>query len=195
MAALDIASIRGQFATFAPKLFEAGGRRCASVLLLLEKNPGHGLDVVFTRRSSALGVHSGQVAFPGGGAMPGELLKQTALREAQEEIALVEKNVDVFARLSDMITITDFHVTPFVGYLSTVQDFLPSPDEVARVFRIPLDVLADPGMWTQKPYLYAGKSIPLWHLYYDDEDLWGVTARILFEFLRVIGLPSPEDSI
>jgi 8-oxo-dGTP pyrophosphatase MutT (NUDIX family) len=195
MAALEIASIRTAFATFEPMLFDAQEMRCASVLLLLEENPEHGLDVVFTRRSSALGVHSGQVAFPGGGMMQGESLKETALREAQEEITLVREHVDVFARLSDMITITDFHVTPFVGYLAKHQSFLPNPEEVARVFRIPLAVLAEPNKWVQKPYTYAGKSIDLWHLYYDGEDLWGVTARILFEFLRAIGLPSPIDSI
>ncbi|MDP7039240.1 MAG: CoA pyrophosphatase [Myxococcota bacterium] len=195
MAALDIALIRERFTTFAPMLFDRGEMRCASVLLLLEENPEHGLDVVFTRRSSALGVHSGQVAFPGGGMMQGESLKETALREAQEEIALLREHVDVFARLSDMITITDFHVTPFVGYLAKQQSFLANPEEVARVFRIPLAVLAEPSKWVQKPYTYAGKTIDLWHLYDDGEDLWGVTARILFEFLGAIGLPSPIDSI
>src|SRR5207237_664482 len=72
-----------------------------------------GLSVIFTKRTTHLKAHSGQVSFPGGRAEPEDPTPEfTALREAQEEIGLAMESVEVLARLPDYLTRTGFRVTP-----------------------------------------------------------------------------------
>ena len=195
MAAMTIGKIAEHLGRFKPRSIDSEEMRRAAVLLLLRENAEKSLSVVLTRRAEKMGIHSGQVALPGGGLWEDESPKQAALREAHEEIGLLPDNVEVIGRLSDMITVTHFHVAPMVGWLKSDQEFIPEPAEVARVFDVPLSVLAAPYNWEKKPYVYNDTNIMLWHLYYDGEDIWGVSARILFEFLEVLGLPSPLETV
>ena len=197
MDLLRIDRVRKALNQFNPIKLGLGEMRSASVLLLLDDSMGkENIDVILTRRANFLGVHSGQVAFPGGGtSLVDSSAADTALREAEEEIELHRENVELLGPLSDMITISDFHITPFVGYLLHNQEFAANPMEVDRVFCVPLAVLADLSRWEREQHTYKGQEVALWHLHYDGEDIWGVTAHILFEFLRVIGLPTPEVSI
>ena len=70
---------------FPAELFP-GYPQSASVLVPILRNEGQ-WEILFTRRTSSLPEHSGQVAFPGGRADPeDDNPEETALREAEEEI-------------------------------------------------------------------------------------------------------------
>ena len=89
--------------------------KCAAVLIPLTfyKEEWH---MLFTRRTDRVESHKGQVAFPGGACDDGETTpEQTALREAEEEIGINPADVKVIGRLSRMITISNFRVSPVVG--------------------------------------------------------------------------------
>ena len=128
---------------FPAELF-TGYPQSASVLVPMLKNEGQ-WEILFTRRTSSLPEHSGQVAFPGGRADPeDENSEETALREAEEEINLSPKDVLILGRLRELRTITNYCVQPIVGKIPWPYDFKLAKEEVSRVFTIPLGWLADP---------------------------------------------------
>ena len=161
--------------------------KCAAVLIpLLWQDDQWSL--LFTRRTDHVESHKGQVSFPGGGCDEGEITpEETALREAQEEIGLDPKNVRVLGRLANMITITSFHVTPVVGVIEWPTVFTVGAHEVARIFTIPLYWLADTRNRWEFPVPDRNRSLIAFHPY-DGELLWGATARMTVDFLRVLEL-------
>jgi putative component of membrane protein insertase Oxa1/YidC/SpoIIIJ protein YidD len=92
-------------------------------LLLKENN----LHVLFTKRTQTVKAHKGQVSFPGGVRDPhDENLLATALREAQEEIDLKPKDVEILGVLDPITTVT----TGFLVY----KTFISSQDKPSCVF-------------------------------------------------------------
>src|SRR5512140_3861516 len=89
--------------------------RAASVLLPLTWD-GDEWHILYTRRTDIVEHHKGQVSFPGGAADPEDAnAEETALREAEEEIGLCRSDVRILGRLGEMLTVTIFIITPFVG--------------------------------------------------------------------------------
>lgn len=161
--------------------------KCAAVLIPLVWHEEEWY-LLFTRRTDKVESHKGQVSFPGGACDEGETTpEQTALREAEEEIGLNPSDIKVLGRISDMVTITYFRVTPVVGVIKWPAVFRVGEHEVARVFTIPLGWLANPmNRWEfQRPG--TTRSLIAYHPY-DGELLWGATARMTVDFLKVLGL-------
>lgn len=182
-----------QFAVEFPELqaYLSGPPRPAAVLIpFLMKDDGWHL--LFTRRTTALQEHSGQVAFPGGRMDPlDENPYATALREAQEEISLAPKDVQVLGRLNDYLTITNYLVTPVVGIMPWPYPLRASPHEVSRVFTIPLNWLANPQHHEIRQRTIPGREKPIPVVYfqsYEGEILWGATARFTLDLLKVLNL-------
>ena len=161
--------------------------KCAAVLIPLVwyHEEWH---LLFTRRTDTVESHKGQVSFPGGACDEGETTpEQTALREAEEEIGLNPGDVRVLGRLSNLITITYFRVTPVVGVVRWPAVFRVGAHEVARIFTIPLAWLANSSNRWQFEMPGRTRSLIAYHPY-DGELLWGATARMTVDFLTVLGL-------
>ena len=163
--------------------------RPAAVLIpfLLKNSAWH---LLFTRRHSDLPEHSGQVAFPGGRADPGDPSPEhTALREAYEEIGLEPQDVHLLGRLQDYLTITNYRVTPVVGVIPWPYELHPAEVEVSRVFTIPLDWLAQPKNHEERQRLLPAPHDPAKVVYfqsYDGEVLWGASARITLNLIHAL---------
>ena len=160
--------------------------RCAAVLvpLVWENDEWH---LLYTRRTNKVESHKGQVSFPGGACDEGETTpEQTALREADEEIGLAPKDVKVLGRLADMITISYYRITPVVGVVKWPTVFRVGEHEVARVFTIPLGWLANPSNRWQFERPETKRALIAYHPY-DGELLWGATARMTVDFLKILG--------
>jgi len=169
------------------ELTEETRLKCAAVLIPLVwyDEEWH---LLFTRRTDTVESHKGQVSFPGGGCDEGETTpEQTALREANEEIGLNPNDVRVLGRLSNLITITYFRVTPVIGVVKWPNVFRVGEHEVARIFTIPLLWLANPSNRWQFEMPGRARSLIAYHPY-DGELLWGATARMTVDFLNVLGL-------
>jgi 8-oxo-dGTP pyrophosphatase MutT (NUDIX family) len=161
--------------------------KCAAVLIPLVwyDDQWH---LLFTRRTDTVESHKGQVSFPGGACDEGETTpEQTALREAEEEIGLDPKAIRVLGRLSNLITITYFRVTPVIGVVRWPAVFRVGAHEVARIFTMPLAWLANPSNRWQFEIPGRNRSLIAYHPY-DGELLWGATARMTVDFLNVLGL-------
>lgn len=161
--------------------------KCAAVLIPLVwyDEQWH---LLFTRRTDTVESHKGQVSFPGGACDEGETTpEETALREAEEEIGIQPGDVKVLGRLSNLITITYFRVTPVVGVVRWPAVFRVGAHEVARIFTIPLTWLANSSNRWQFEMPGRNRSLIAYHPY-DGELLWGATARMTVDFLSVLGL-------
>jgi len=167
-------------------LNEETNLKCAAVLvpLVWQEDEWH---LLYTRRTDTVDSHKGQVSFPGGACEDGETTpEQTALREADEEIGLNPNDVRVLGRLTDLITVSYYQVTPVVGVVKWPAVFRVGEQEVARVFTIPLGWLANPSNRWQFERPESRRGLIAYHPY-DGELLWGATARMTVDFLQVLG--------
>ena len=142
--------------------------------------------VVLQKRSQQVEHHKGEISFPGGMEDPDdESLLQTALREAHEEMGIVPEDVDVIGRLDDTPTITGFMITTYVGVVQYPYRFQPSSIEVAEVLTVPLTHLRGPDASRIETHLEgdAFRTMPVF--VHDGHVIFGATARILDQFLRV----------
>jgi 8-oxo-dGTP pyrophosphatase MutT (NUDIX family) len=147
--------------------------------------------LLFTRRTDTVLNHKGQVSFPGGAVEPEDRdLVQAALRETHEEIGLLPDQVKILGRMPDYETISYYLITPVVGRIPWPYKFSLSPEEVMRVFTIPLKWLADDANWEEKPYLRPNgkEEMVIYYETYYGELLWGITARITLNLLHLLGL-------
>ena len=159
--------------------------KCAAVLVPLTfyDDEWH---LLFTRRAEKMNDHSGQVSFPGGHCEPeDETLEKTALREADEEIGLKAKDVRILGRIDEIRTVTNYQITPVVGVFPWPYSFFVSTCEVARVFTMPINWLANPKNYWQFQHPKA-KHPTIAYQPFDGELLWGATARITVNFLKTI---------
>ncbi len=124
--------------------------------------------------------HSGQVAFAGGKHEQQDAdLEATALREAHEEIGIHPDRVTVLGHLNYHYSITRFRITPVVAEVSWPIRLQPDASEVARVFSIPLDWLADERNYRIEQRRLDDRDVPVvFYDEYDGELLWGATARM-----------------
>jgi 8-oxo-dGTP pyrophosphatase MutT (NUDIX family) len=164
--------------------------RPAAVLipLMMKEKSWHVL--LIRRAEHSEDLHSGQVAFPGGGAHPEDLdIISTALRESHEELGILPGDVRVLGKMSEFITISSYKVTPVVGVIPYPYEFQLDKREVTRVFSIPLEWLADPTHYEirqrELPPPYPPIEVIYYHPY-DGETLWGASARFMLGLIHIL---------
>lgn len=169
-----------------PRERPADGLIRAAVLVLLRDTP-EGVEVLLTRRSHEVKDHKGQVALPGGivEAQDHDTL-HAALRESHEEVGLDPASVRILGRLDDYVTITGYHVTPWVGAVSSFEGLAPATGEIERVFTFPLRILGDPARLRRIPVDHPDGFGEVLVCEHDGEVVWGATARILKGLLEVV---------
>jgi 8-oxo-dGTP pyrophosphatase MutT (NUDIX family) len=161
------------------------GSVAAAVLVPCYEHAGEA-HLVLTKRPDTMPSHQGEIAFPGGKYDPvlDTDLRDTALREAEEEIGLDPSEVEVVARLEGISTYASrFTITPFVGFLPGRPRLRPDPREVARVLEIPLSDLMADGVYREERWDTARAELDVHFYELTDETVWGATARILTGFL------------
>jgi len=175
--------IRDFLADYRPRRLSQDRTTPAAVLLLLYEKAGESY-IVLTRRTEDVEHHKGETSFPGGAFDPqdGDLLT-TALRETEEEIGVRPEDVEVLGRLDDIVTITSFVVSPFVGVLPTSSyPFAVNAHEVAELVEVPLRHLMDERNLEQSVGRLGDRWFPILAYHYGDHRIWGATARILKGF-------------
>jgi len=152
--------------------------RPAAVLAPIIPRP-EGLTVLLTLRAAHLRSHSGQVAFPGGKIDAGETPRETALREAREEIGLAPSLVEPLGWLDPYLTGTGYRVTALVALIDPA--FVPTlnPDEVADAFETPFAFLMDAANHRLEERQWRGRTRKFYAMPYGERYIWGVTAGIL----------------
>lgn len=160
--------------------------RPAAVLVPLVLIEG-AVHVILIERAAGLEHHPGQISFPGGRAEPGDAdLVVTALREAGEEIALPARDVQILGTLNTYPTRSGFVITPVVGVLQALPQLVEDPNEVARVFTLPLALFTTPENRRVDRLVFDGHT----HEFYAFDTpyglVWGATAGILVNLSRLL---------
>ena len=184
-----------------PIFTERQPQQAAVLIALVMRGPdGQTPHLLLTQRAAHMKTHSGQVAFPGGKLDPQDTsLQAAALREANEEVGLHAKHVQVLGQLPVYLTGTAYHVTPVVALVSADLTLAANADEVADVFEVPLAFLMNPANhrrhqfeangavrhWFSMPYpepLLAGQG----EAQVVERFIWGATAGMLRNFYRFL---------
>lgn len=144
--------------------------------------------IAFIVRNSYKGVHSSQIAFPGGKVEAGETVLEAALRETQEEIGVNPEQINVVCSFSSVfIPPSNFNVFPFLGFSSSHLQFTPDPREVASMAVFPLnEILSDANISMQSVVASYATNIvvPVFHI--QKTVIWGATAMMLQELKDVL---------
>ena len=153
-----------------------------------------GAEVLLTRRSQSVTSHRGEISFPGGRVDPGEGFEAAALREAHEEVALEPSEVQVRGMLDPISTMASgSFIVPVVGTVDRPPVLRPAAAEVDRIMWVPLAELTRADTFREEVWHRDGELRPIFFFELDDETVWGATARILHQLLRVaLGIEGPE---
>ena len=170
------------------------GARISAVLVALADG-ADGAEVLLTRRSMDLRTHRGEVSFPGGRVDPGETPTDAALREAHEEVGLDPTIVDVYGELPHLNTVVSrSYIVPLVATLPSVVPLTPASPEVDRVLWVPLTELVRADTYHTERWGSPPMDRLLHFFHLDDETIWGATAHLLAELLRLVaGRVAPSE--
>jgi len=171
----------------------SGTVRQAAVLVALADGP-EGAEVLLTRRAQTLASHRGEISFPGGRVDAGETFEVAALREAFEEVSLDPTLVEITGRLDPISTMTTgSFIVPVVGTLDERPALRPAAAEVERILWVPLEKLTRTDTFREELWHLDTAPRPMFFFELDDETIWGATARVLHQLLRVaLGIEGPE---
>ena len=153
--------------------------RQAAVLIAIHEINNE-LQLILTKRPTHLRAHPGQISFPGGKVEQTDNSYQaTALREAEEEIGLLQSNVEVIGALPPHKTFTGFEITPFVAIVKNA--FIPviDPGEVDEFFTVPLSFLLKQKNRHSQQFSRKGIRYPVHFIPYQQHFIWGATAAMI----------------
>lgn len=159
----------------------------AAVLILLHET-SEDLNVIYCLRSNNLPTHAGEVAFPGGKREEkDETLRETALREAQEEVNLELKDVEVLGEISSVQSRFGLSVTPYIGILKS-NTLIADGKEIAEVFSVPLNFIKNNMQKEQKSENWDNKKVFFPFFEFENKMVWGLTAYMTVEFLKLLDI-------
>jgi 8-oxo-dGTP pyrophosphatase MutT (NUDIX family) len=162
-------------------------RQAAVMMLFYPKN---GIThLVLIQRNTYPGVHSSQIAFPGGKVETSDMnLQETALRETYEEIGVPMNKIRVIKEFTSVyIPPSNFMVFPFLGITSSELAFTLQEDEVAGILEVPLTTLLDDTIVLTKKIAtsYADLiDVPVFQ--FGEHAVWGATAMMLSELKEAL---------
>ena len=158
----------------------------AAVLLIIYAKDGE-YCVLLNKRSEEVEYHKGEISFPGGARDPEDKdFLDTALRETEEEMGINRKDVTILGELDEVVTNSRFHVKVFVGSIAYPYKFKPSAVEIAEVLEVPIPSLNDPSNLRIETRWENGVPVSTRSYAYKEHLIYGVTARILQQFLEVL---------
>ncbi len=179
--------IRNCLAALEPRNLTDGFTREAAVLMpVLEWEKEY--HFLLTRRTEEVQTHKGQISFPGGMREGEENLLKTALRETFEEVGIEERSIETLGRFHDYLSITGYRVTTFVGFISGPVTVKPHVREVAEVLQVPIRIFLDPGRLRIEKSTRMKNEPELYYYSYGSHEIWGLTARIIKDFLDGLNL-------
>ena len=172
-----------------PLKFPDDARDGAALLLVYPHDDT--VHIALTVRGSGLRNHTGQVSFPGGRVDDGETFEQAAVREANEEIGVDPRTLEILGRLTPLhIPVSRFILHPIVACTSMRPAFQRAEWEVARIIEAPVSVLGDPKTIKReiRTRVVSGQTVEVDVPFYDidGEKVWGATAMVLAEFCAIL---------
>lgn len=158
------------------------------MLCLLYEEAGEA-HVVLTRRARGMRHHSHEVAFPGGRKDDTDAdLWATAVREAEEEVALDASVIERVGALDSFVTVgSRTLVTPYIAVTDRRPDLTASPVEVEEIRHVPLSELLLDEVWREEiwPLRHFGRPRAITFFELVGDTVWGATGAMLRQLLAV----------
>lgn len=155
-----------------PELAEAG----VLVALTDEAQPR----LLLTRRADHLSTHRGEVAFPGGKRDPEDSnIVATALREAEEEVALDPRQVRVVGLMDQVVSRFGYLVTPVLAVIPADVELVANESELDAVFCAPLSLFQQP-----PSRYFERQQVKIPSFDYGEFHIWGLTAMMITEMMN-----------
>lgn len=144
--------------------------------------------IVLIERAPSKGVHSGQIAFPGGRWEDEDSdFQHTALRETEEEVGLPAKNIEVLGGFSPIyIPPSNFLVHPFAGIYEGERNFIPQESEVAQIIEMDFNHILEESAIIEQKIQVRGFNMRVPTFYIEGHTIWGATAMMLSELRQMI---------
>ena len=158
--------------------------RKAAVLIAItdSKDP----ELIYTLRSNKVGSHGGEVSFPGGMYEKEDKdLKNTALRESEEETGLDKTKVNILGPIDTVVSRFNVSVTPYVGIVPSNIELNDNSDEIEAYFRVPLSFLLKDKRHRNDEINRNGDKFFMPAYEYDSYIIWGLTAMMTVDFLNI----------
>ena len=162
-------------------------KKCGVLILLFPFN--NKIYSALILRAEYDGIHSGQVALPGGKYEKTDLnIIQTAIRETSEEIGVKMNDIHIIGSLTKLyIPPSDYIVYPSIGYVSAKPEFIPDSNEVKKVIEYSIETLLDETIIKTKEFhINANISFNAPFFEIENHIVWGATAMILSEFKEIL---------
>lgn len=157
----------------------------AAVVLLISRSETPA--ILYTRRAKHLRSHPGEICFPGGmREIQDKNLWATALRETEEEIGLPAREIQFLGQLSAARTRAGTWVIPFVASFNADFQLTPAPDELDKIFQVPIAQFHSGLKVRDDHFEHQGKSYRLPAYQYQEHEIWGFTAGVTEQLLTLL---------
>ena len=180
---------------YAPSEITLGEMRDSAVLALIAEWESEQF-MVLQVRTQTVAHHKGEISFPGGARdATDKNLRDTALRETNEEMGIAPESIEILGALNDCQTyVSGYRIRPFVGLMvaerETDLSFQKAEREVRDVLVLPLETMMSPEVRIWHPVSRDGEMVPTraYLVPNDGEEylIWGATARILTNLFAII---------
>lgn len=149
-------------------------------------------ELILIHRSNRGTNHRGEMSFPGGKfeVNSDKSLKDTALRETEEEIGVPRKSIKILGCLNDFPTMTKYIITPFVAIIDQNQKLIKEDREVQKILKIPIDFFLNEKKFREQAVDIGGNKFPIFYFNYINKEngkkytIWGATAYMIVTFLE-----------
>ncbi|MDO9153827.1 MAG: CoA pyrophosphatase [Paludibacter sp.] len=167
--------------------FDNAKKSAVMILLFQEDNR---IKVIFIRRSNYVGIHAGQIAFPGGRFEESDVyIENTALREIEEEIGITPDKIEVLGRLTDIyVPTSNFLICVFVGFINQKPKYTMNVHEVSEIIELDLMDFFKEDIIDEKEFVIPSDHISVIAQYYKvgTIELWGASAMVMTELIDII---------
>ena len=159
----------------------------AVLVLLYLKNDE--VNVLLNKRSETVEHHKNEISFPGGRMDKHDhSLFDTALRETKEEIGVSPDDVNMFGQLDQVETMTGYSITPYVGTIPEKYNFNINSTEVSKLLEIPLFKFNDGTVLRKELRYFNGNWLSKHNYVYEGHLIWGATANIIGNLVRILDI-------
>ena len=197
--------IKDKFKNYKPYINGYKNMKKAAVLIPLVKKD-NSYSILFELRSKTMKRQPGEISFPGGIIENNESPKEACLRETLAEIGIKEEDIDIISPLDVYVSHANLIIHPYLGLIKNTDNLNLNESEVDHVFLVPLNYLLDYDVTcytndvtvipkddfpynkipNKENYKFAQGDYPVWFYEYKNYVIWGITARILENFLDFI---------
>lgn len=160
----------------------------AIMMILKQSDPGYSL-LFIKRPDNDRDPFSGHMAFPGGRMELDDNSKlDTAVRETLEEVGInINRSARVLGALDDVNPnnprARNYLVTPYLSILEEEVDITPDANEVEKTIWVPMHHLVDDKNTQVRIRVRDGREVKDYAYNYDQYLIWGMTGRVLHQFL------------